>query len=422
LSATSDTGTQDRSPNRARLLWLLIGIVACVVRIGFSSQIPPDREWGDAGIYDRVALNLLAGNGYSIDGVEPTRERPPAYPFFVATIYALTGRNLFAVIVVQSLLSILTVYLAASLASGVFDRRTSYVAAVLVATYPALIYYDTRFLREGPTALLVLLTVWASWRAREGHILDYLAVGASLAVISLCRPETGVLLFPAVLIVSNGLRPPAQLIRPTLYILIPVVVGWLPWTVRNYQAFGSWSPVRTGVASTIWYGNRWAESGGDDQTQASRNQLKQEYFEKAGSKDNIEVESKFSEHLADDLKNPLWLIRMTAKKAVLFWKDANGVKRTLPRIHPSLPILLNTYYYILLGLAVVAGWLGWKNRSVRLLLLTVATYAGIYALLHVRNRYRVPLLPVVFILSAGGLTNLIGLLLSRYLYNNQTLT
>ncbi|MDP6088447.1 MAG: hypothetical protein QGF68_20730, partial [Nitrospinota bacterium] len=36
------------------------------------------------------------------------------------------------------------------------------------------------------------------------------------------------------------------------------------------------------------------------------------------------------------------------------------------------------------------------------LLSVILTYMMIYALLHVRNRYRVPVLPLVFVLSAGG--------------------
>ena len=42
-------------------IWVAIGLMACLLRLGFSAQVPPDREWGDAAIYDTIAINLLAG-------------------------------------------------------------------------------------------------------------------------------------------------------------------------------------------------------------------------------------------------------------------------------------------------------------------------------------------------------------------------
>lgn len=89
-------------------------------------------------------------------------------------------------------------------------------------------------------------------------------------------------------------------------------------------------------------------------------------------------------------------------KAVLFWRTANGVKRTLPKVHPALPILLNAYYYTLLLLAALAVFQHRRNSKVRVLLGTIVLYTAVYALLHVRNRYRVPLLPIVFVLTSGG--------------------
>ena len=105
---------------------------------------------------------------------------------------------------------------------------------------------------------------------------------------------------------------------------------------------------------------------------------------------------------------------MVGEKAILFWKNANGVKRTLPKIHPILPIALNTYYYALLLLALFAAIRNRNNKTVRIFAGTIVLYTAMYALLHVRNRYRVPLLPIVFVLTSGGAVTLFDLLKHTY--------
>jgi 4-amino-4-deoxy-L-arabinose transferase-like glycosyltransferase len=391
------------SNRRDALIWAGIGILTIVLRIALANKIPPDREWLDAAIYDRLAQSLLAGEGYALDG-DPTRVCPPSYPFFVASIYAFTGRNLTAIVLVQSLLAVGRAYLVGWLATRIFDRRAGIVAALLVASYPALIYYDTRILREGFTAFLNVATLCAAWRARSERKEDYLLVGGLLAAVSLTRPETIILIGPAALLALGPNIDYQKLLRPAVFVLIPILVGWVPWTVRNQQTFGSWSPVRAGIVSTIWFGSRWAESGGDDQTAEDRAALKEVFKSKVQDAGDAEFEDRFKADISSDLLGrPLWFVRMVGKKAVMFWKDANGVKRTLPEIHSALPVLLNTCYYSLLILAIVAAYVGRRQWPVRTLFITVVIYAATYALLHVRNRYRVPILPIVFILSSGGL-------------------
>lgn len=389
-------------------LFAAIGLVALFARIAAYTYLPPERI-SDAAIYDAVARNLIAGNGYSINGIDPTMERTPTYPVFLALVYSLSGGTTSAVLIVQAILGVATTFVTGWLATQLFDRRVGYLAAFLVATYPALIYYDTRLLREGFTGFLLIGTLCLSWLARAGRPWQLLLVGFALACLSMCRPETLVVFIPTVLIVSRLDLKPTRIARPAIYILLPILFVWLPWTARNYTTFGTLSPIRAGIASTVWFGNRWAATGGDDQASQDRAHLKESFQSKALGATEGELDGRFKDEIADDLlSRPLWFVEMVGKKAVMYWKDANGVRRTLPRIHPSLPILLNTYYYGLLALAVFSAWIGRSSISIRTLLYTILIYWATYALLHVRNRYRVPILPIVFILSASSLTYITG--------------
>jgi hypothetical protein len=49
---------------------------------------------GDAVEYDRIALNLVQGHGYSLDLSAPfewTTQREPLYPLFLASVYHWNG-------------------------------------------------------------------------------------------------------------------------------------------------------------------------------------------------------------------------------------------------------------------------------------------------------------------------------------------
>ena len=224
------------SPPAGRFL-IGIALSALLLRLVFSAGVPPDWEWSDAGNYDTIALNLLAGNGFSLDGIEPTRARTPTYPVFLAAVYGVTGRNLYAVVFLQSLLGAVTCILVGRIASRLFGPRAGLIATVIAVAYPALIYYDTRILREGLTAFLLTLVFWIALKGRSGEWsekISGIATGAILATVSMCRPETVILYVPAVLLLTGPEPTIRTLANRGMIVLIPILLVWLPWTARNY--------------------------------------------------------------------------------------------------------------------------------------------------------------------------------------------
>ncbi len=391
---------------------------ALVEKTGISSKTIEDLKnnrllQSDAQIYHLLARNMVAGHGYSDSKSEPygaTRIRTPGYPSFIALVYLIFGPDHRTILFVQSALGALTAFLVYLLGRRLFDTRAGLTAAFVVALYPALIHYDTRILREGFTStvltLTVLLSVYAFNTRRKNRRL--VTAGALLVLLSMCRPELILLFAPVVYLLARPLSHIRTLWRPALLVALPILLVWVPWTIRNYVTFGSLSPITVGLGGTLWFGNRWADIGGEDRAREDYVQLHEKT--KQIMRDNItadneaNVERTFMQMVLNDIaQKPGWFIGMIFKKMALFWKDANGTKKTLPAIHPRLADIVNAYYYLLLALAATGVALGWRKREWVLPLLSViATYMMIYALLHVRNRYRVPVLPLVFVLSAGG--------------------
>ena len=389
---------------RDRNILLGIVVLAFVLRIVCMIVLSPTREWVDSSTYDTLATQIVSGNGFTNLSGTPTRIRPPAYPLFIAGIYAFTGHNPIAATTVQALLGSLGVCLIYFITRRFSNSRSALTAALIAATYPALIFYDSRLLREGFTASVLVLGVLAAFRARERQTTSaYLLLGAVIGAASMCRPETVLLTAPLLWIALPCLRPFGRIARPVAIVLLTVIVSWTPWTVRNVIYFDSVSPVHAGLGSTVWFGSRWAENGGDDHLTSSRVNLQNETrsIQKAVGRER--ADSAFMARVLEDIfERPMWFLEMVGRKAILFWQDANGVRKTLPKVHPALPYVVNTYYYLMLGLAAFAAIRFRKNPDVAKISVTILCFAGTYAVLHVRNRYRIPILPMVFILSSLG--------------------
>lgn len=407
------------------LLYSTIGL-AIILRLALSFAMPTDQaKWEDESNYHAMAESFSNGQGFTLDGENPTRLRTPGYPIYLGVIYWLFGPHPQIALYIHCFVGSLNVLFVFIIASRIFNRKAGLLAAFMTATYPALIYYDIRLLREGLTALLITATLafifsQSEKRTNTAHLLT---VGLLIAFCGLTRPETLLLVVPISYLLLRPITNISSLWRPILLIGLPILLVWVPWTIRNYVHFGTISPVRHGLGSVLWFGSRWAAIDGDNHKSKDRNALQELNREKFGGLEEAQTDKRYMESALKDIKQrPDWFLSMVGKKMVLFWRDANGVKKTLPSIHPALSYMLNTYYYGLLLLALLASvWLCRKREWVLPLFGTVITYMMIYALLHVRNRYRVPILPIVFVLSAGGFWALYDLL-KTWIQNRTSLT
>ena len=438
-----------------RSRWMLLGIVlvALVLRAGLSVYKPPvlldvmvaqqtalvERTGisastiealkenkllqSDAQVYHLLASNMVAGRGYTDAREAPfkaTRIRTPGYPSFIALIYLIFGTDHRALLIAQSVLGALSAYFVFLLGARLFDTRAGLLGAAMVALYPALIYYDTRVLREGFAASVLTLTVLlAVTRTGTRRPVPLLIIGGLLTLLSLSKPEFILLYAPVVFLLVRPLRNLKAVVKPALLVALPIIVVWTGWTARNYTTFGSLSPVTVGLGSTIWFGSRWADIGGEDRTQKDYLHLnvttRDMIRDLRSDGDESKIEKTFMQLLLQDLsQKPGWFASMVIKKAYLFWKDANGTKKTLPAIHPAAATIVNTYYYLLLVLAITGLALSFKSREWVLPVASViGTFMLTYALLHVRNRYRVPVLPLTLLLSAGGFWVIFDLVRAR---------
>lgn len=218
----------------------------------------------DPADYQRLAVSLAGGHGFGTTvvapGGGPTAFRPPLWPLFLAGIYTVVGNHLLVARAVEVVLGLVTVALVGALAlrlgrSTVRDGwRTALAAMVLAALYPPLLLAGGSLLSESlslPLELGSLLAAWVTPSARRP--LRWSALTGLLCGLDiLCRPDSFILLVPAVLLACRW-PPPAPPGRARLRaaaVRAGVLVGAAgltvtPWLVRDAVVMGRFVPVTT---------------------------------------------------------------------------------------------------------------------------------------------------------------------------------
>ena len=143
-----------------RSAWTLIGVMV-VVRLGFTLILGLDEARliePDSNDYLLSAEALLDdGRFWSSPGSgEPEFERTPGYPLFIAAIFALSGRSVLAVALVQSVVSVLVAVPMFLLARRLFNERVGIIAIILLLLDPLSMYFGSLVLTETIATLLIV--------------------------------------------------------------------------------------------------------------------------------------------------------------------------------------------------------------------------------------------------------------------------
>lgn len=227
-------------------------VLAVLLRAGVVLLGPDLPLTADAGDYDRHARSIAAGDGYPETAIAapgtPSALRPPAYPYWLGAIYALTGGSADAARLAGALLGGLTVLLAALVARRVWGDRPALGTAVLVAVAPALVYVNGSLVSEQLFLPLVLGVVLVVQRARDAPGVTpplwlAAAAGALCGLAALTRVVGIVLVAAAVAGLWRG-RSRRALAAPAVAVLAAVLV-LAPWAVRNAVVFDRAVPLAT---------------------------------------------------------------------------------------------------------------------------------------------------------------------------------
>lgn len=217
---------------------LLIGVISAALRVAWvaGAHVTPISDFD---LYHRHAAKLLETGEFGFRGRRAYIT--PAYPLFLAGVYAVAGGEQKAAQVAHALLGGVTSGLLAGLGMRLVSRQTGVIAGLLHTLSPTALSYTALLASENlapPLLLGSLLALLGSQRASDWRRLLYAALAGSLyAALLLTRPAA-LFMAPAFLLVAvwRPLGPRWSPVTGVVWLLSFVAV-MLPWSLRN-QALG----------------------------------------------------------------------------------------------------------------------------------------------------------------------------------------
>lgn len=384
----------------SRLVWALAlgGLLLRVIFVLLTQNIGGVASL-DASTYHHIASNLLAGAGFSEDGVNPSLFVAPLYPFLLAAVYTLVGVHPLAVELLQCLFST-----AAALVIWQLTRRyggpvPALIALVLTLFMPELFVLTTYMYTETLFILLFALCVWLAVRALDRPTAGRLALaGLAGGLATLTRGVTmllPLLFFAALLLRQKGFAALRQALLYALFFALPI----LPWSLRNYQTFHAVVPVAVGSGDVLWTGNYLPFDGkySYDKTMAIMDSM-------TAGLNQVERDRRLTRAALDNIKAaPLASAGLMVRKFFRFWLWVYEGAPTGTRRQGGglVQMVLAMSYYPVLLLFGAGLWLTRKRwREFFFLYLLLAYYVAAHVALLVVPRYRFPILPLMILFAS----------------------
>jgi hypothetical protein len=322
---------------------------------------------------------------------------PPLYPYFIGLLSSLGGLE--AVKWGQILVASLLAPVLGQLGRRVFGPDAGLAAAAIAAVYPELVWFSVHFWVEAVFVVVLYLAFERLVAADERSSWAVAAAAGALFGISVLARETALYFLPFCALFLAFRRPGGG--GRAAVLLLAAFLTIAPWTLRNYLVYGAFVPVSTAGALNLWQGN----------TRLSRQEVYEESWAVRGRIEKYpHARRKGLEAILE--RQPLWIFEKLAAELPMFWEADSQVLVHIRRgaygaVAPARALLAAVVvllpYLVLLGLFV--GGLLWAplTRGSTLLL----GFLGYYVLLHVAThgyaRYRLPVLPVLFLVAAAGL-------------------
>ena len=382
-------------------------------------------------LFDALAWNLATLGTFTMDGMTPSAHVGPLYPSVLAVFYRVAGHRPEWVPYLHAAFDVGASFCIFFVGRRLFGSWIGAIAAAAMFLYPAYWTYDPRIRSES------LLTL-ADERLAVGHgclpVLHTNVLLRGSRVAGRARHSVQAGDDPACRCAGRSMRSSAQipfgsgrLVRAS--ICLRVCLWCLPWTMRNYQAFGTVIPVSAGVGAGLWMGSDPLSRGSWPMPLTMESQI----WESAGitplpyahamydvSTDQI-LRAKGWARITEAPVRYLWL---TLTRAFDFWignsfylmNSDQGFVQGLTVDAADRGWLMATYsvakrLLLIPGLIGLSLWSAWSHQSrwrelLPLYMFPIGLMLGYIPFTVEAGRYALPVLPCLMVLSVAVLARM----------------
>src|SRR5437868_5136819 len=202
-----------------------------------------NRPWlvGDSVRYLDLAAAILKGKfGLVHQGIyDPEAWRGPGYPAFLALASVILAKSALAIIILQHALSLSSIFLMYLVVRKEISLPAARVFLVLCSLYPFIAEATAKFMTEPLCLFLISVSIYTISQRREWSPW---AAGICGAMAGLVRPN--LMLLP--LLYCSAYFFAKRDLRKAIIVCVIAAAALLPWSIRNYEAFGRFSPMPPG--------------------------------------------------------------------------------------------------------------------------------------------------------------------------------
>jgi dolichyl-phosphate-mannose-protein mannosyltransferase len=368
--------------NRAGKIFALALTIKLTVLAFFLHIRPGLTNWGvnEAGMIARsLVLNHSYGGAFH-DAPGPTAWLAPAYPSVLAGVFSVLGIQSHAAAVVllilNCVLSAITAVVVLKIGTRCFSETVGFLGAIFWAVSPTAAVTELILWDSCLAALLLSFAIWMTVKLEpESGVRDYLYCGAIWGGAGLVSPSVLAPFFPILLVLYLRDRKTKQL----LIVVLAMVLVITPWTLRNVVAFHTLIPIRSNGWSEIYFGNVSFDLHPSGPSMQYQTMGERAFVEK--------TKSDVLRYLA---AHPMEFSELTMRRAFHFWTLPGGT------LGLSFMLVMLSFFGAFQAIR--------KTRYGTVLISVLIFYPMIYYVSYTFSRYRHPIEPIIYVLSAYGVT------------------
>jgi len=379
----------------------------------------------DGRSYDEWAQRIAAGDWLGGE----VFYQAPLYPYFLALLQFLFGRDLWLIRVVQAGLGSAACVLLYWAGRSYFSRAAGVAAGALLALYAPAVFFDALIQKTVLDVLLISLLLLVLARAQQKpHWRRWLAAGAVLGFLGLSR-ENSLVWLPVIAgwiaLYFNDRRPQVRLQWVAVF-LAGVLLVLLPVGLRNLYVGGELILTTSQMGSNFFIGNNPGATGtyapllpGHGDPQFERQDAIDLAEQALGRNLSPGEVSRYWfgrawEYISNE---PFSWLRLMGKKWLMVWnvrelEDADDFYLYQSESSVLRGLASVAHFGILTPLAAMGCLLTWRQvRRLWVLHGLLLSMAVSVAAFYVFARYRFPMIPLLTLLAGAGIVE--GVSLSR---------
>lgn len=396
------------------LFWILGLSFVVTLAYAFYFRIHPVV---DAKAYDRIAQNLLAGNGFVEDASvdikydQAITRVGPLYQFMLAGIFAVFGHHYEPVWILQAFLHVLSAYFVYLTAKIIFkekekQEKISLLSAGIFAFYPDLIEISAMLMTETVYIFFWCVMIWyffkiiSEMEAPKKLTQKIIVLGILSGFAVLARPPV-LFVLPAVFVYFLARKK--YVLSVIFFVTLAIV--FTPWTVRNYAVYHKIMPVGAAGAWNFWIGNH---EGGKGEQEATPEMV--EYMEKYGvislQDESMAQFKKFVfAHPFDFVRLTVWRVNkyFSVARPMGFWFYDSGLSQMLFVLSSA---CASAVLFVFALYTAIKLWIEKNKTPVRYLFAFTILTPLILFITVVETRYRFQIYPLLAIFAGFGLISL----------------